>query len=123
VHDGRGVRLDGIMIADSLADLNAGQLSTSINVTETGAYHSGWQQAWTGANPDGTAAADHCSSWADSTTGFHGQSGSPVDASSAWTFDLNYGCSSSSHLYCFSDVPSYNWIFGDGFESGDVSAW
>ena len=122
LNDGRWVRLDGVRIADNLADLTDGQLFTSINVMENGQYYGSWETVWTGTEQDGLLIGGACNDWIDSSDSAHGYVGLPIDTTHLWTKNLNHTCNRANHLYCLSDVVS-SWIFGDDFESGDAGSW
>jgi hypothetical protein len=88
--NGPWVRLDGIKIADNIADLTDDSLFSAINVTETGKYYSGFL-VWTGTNADGTKYLDpdskpnNCSNWASASTTTTGYSGEESFADSLWS--------------------------------------
>ncbi|WAS96254.1 hypothetical protein [Nannocystis punicea] len=72
--EGRYVRPDGVVVADSFAALLAGPLLAAIEIDEHGQPVAG-AGAWTGTMPDGTAVpgATHCEDWTSAT--FADQSG------------------------------------------------
>lgn len=124
VHDGPWVRLDGVPLADDLADLTDGTLFTALNLTDDGTYV-GVGRVWTGTTAAGLRLDRTCLDWTDAgmNTGYYGL----VGASSAiWTdTTVDRICPSSiERLYCFADRPFVDpAIFSDGFESGDPSGW
>lgn len=122
INDGRWVRLDGVKIADNLADLTDGELFTSINVMETGEYYDSWETVWTGTDQDGTLISGACDDWAPGSDATQGRVGRPVDVTPLWTTNFDRDCDTPQRLYCFSDAVS-TWIFGDDFESGDMGSW
>jgi len=122
LNDGRWVRLDGVKIADNLADLTDGQLFTSINVMETGVYTNGFDNVWTATGQDGTLIGGACNNWTDGSDSAQGRVGYSIDTAHGWTAWLDRDCDWPGRLYCFSDVVS-NWIFGDNFEDGDTESW
>lgn len=116
--DGPWVRLDGVRIADSDAELVSGILQAPIDLTETG-HRAGNRGVWTGTVPAGVADADHCGDWR-STSG-DGLRGNAARASDRWTENGPSDCSfTSGALYC---LGAADLSFADGFESGDTSAW
>ncbi len=118
-HDGPWVRLDGVPVAFSKADLTDQWLFSSINHSETGDYNNLWVQ--TGTQVDGTWAGQDCSGWTDGSSGTAAKGISPY-AHYGWTAASNQSCSSMARLYCFSDWDSW-YLFIDGFEDGGFSAW
>jgi len=100
--NGPWVRLDGVKIAGSKADLTDGSLFTSINIDELGEYTS--YAAWTGTNSDGTMFAQHCNNWTDGTDSFSALGGRTSDAGGAWTSAWSsVPCKFNYSLYCFED--------------------
>jgi hypothetical protein len=116
--DGPWRRLDGIPIADSLADLTDYSLRSSLSIDETGARSI--LLPWTGTNGAGLALTDHCSSWSDGTSGSQGEVGRAPRASGTWTQGFPTDCSSAHPIYCFGTVVVLGW---DNFESGDFVRW
>ncbi len=100
--DGPWVRLDGVIVARSKADLTDGEIFTSINLTETGQYF-GNQAAWTGTSSDGTKDITHnCNNWTSSTSIDTAAIGGVISASGEWSSESYYiNCDFSGHLYCF----------------------
>lgn len=118
-HDGPWVRVDGVPVAFSKADLTDQWLYSSINVSETGVYHDTWVQ--TGTLWNGTWATQDCSGWTDGSGGT-GRKGLSPYTSYGWT-EVNFtSCSSLARLYCFSDSDAW-YLFINDFESGDFSMW
>ncbi len=122
VHDGRWVRPDGVILAADLADLTDGFLFSSINVTEQGSYL-GNNGVWTGTEDSGLPRPERCSDWTDGTAGAPGADGSANNTEFGWSWSFgSFPCDFDFlRLYCLSDAETT--IFGDGFESGDTSAW
>ena len=120
VIDGRWVRLDGIPVAESKADLTDGVLFAPINVTETGEYLGNWG-VWSGTHFSGTGTGTNCTDWTVADGGTSGTNGGANDLR-FWTAPSALKCDfGSARLYCLSDSPLP--IFYDGFESSDTSAW
>jgi hypothetical protein len=137
-YDGPWVRLDGILVAENLADLTDGELFAPINVDPLGTY---WGRvpppgtpviefAWTGTDVAGLGSGDDCEDW--STTAAFADAGRPEYADKNWTRNTNGVdpqpriCSTAAGLYCFSEDPrssQLSFIFADGFESGDTTKW
>ena len=113
-HEGPFRRLDGAVVARRLSDLALHLPGTSINVTESGNYVTGF--AWFGIGPN-------CLDWTDATPFASGRMGSVTAADEAWASTATSTCEIGwPRLYCFHDVP-HPLYFSDGFESGDVSWW
>jgi hypothetical protein len=118
-HDGPWLRLDGIEVAASKADLTDQHLETSINLTEAGAYLGNWA-VWTGTGADGTVNSPHCAGWTSGTagTGNYGATGATFEN---WTSQSETSCDFVwSYLYCLQDLPL---VFFDGFDTGGTTAW
>ncbi len=101
--DGPWVRLDGVKVADSNADLIDGSLFTTINLTETGTYY-GSTYAWTGTSYDGIKKTNTCNDWIDGTDTYKGARSYIWDAGTQWS-DAGWGLCSFTffYLYCFED--------------------
>ncbi len=99
---GPWVRLDGVPVANSKADLIDGTLFAPINMTEL----SGLllvERAWTGTVLDGTKQSGTCGDWTQATSASSTNVGVTYDAGRMWTNWNSYTCDRSSHLYCFED--------------------
>lgn len=104
--EGRYVRPDGAVVADSFAALLAGPLLAPIERDEHGQLVAG-AGVWTGTNPDGAAVpgSTHCEDW--TSAAFADQSGyfgTPAATDSQWTFAMVANpttCLDAAHLYCF----------------------
>ena len=115
--DGPWVRLDGVGIATSKADLLDGTLFTSIGVTPSGAYFTG--STWTGTDELGAATAQNCGHWA--ATNGQGDGGYADSVNALWTHGGGAECGNVlAAIYCVCDQTL---LFQDGFESGDLTAW
>jgi len=119
VLPGPWVRVDGVVVFPSPADLATSNLFTALNVTETGAYVSG-NRAWTGTSGSGIAASERCSEWLDGTTGAQGRLGLCASTTTGWTANISRSCNNEYRLYC---LALDNGVFADGFESGDTTGW
>ena len=103
-------RVDGVVVANSFADLIDGSLLAPINITQNGAGVSAGGLsvfAWTGSAPDGsTVAGRTCNNWTDATNAFNAASGAPGSTGGSWTNSQNNGCAgfASDHLVLFSAV-------------------
>lgn len=97
--NGPWVRIDGVRIADDLADMIDGNLFSSINVDENGNYKA--FGVWTGTAPAGQKASDTCGNWLNISA--NGVKGRPINTDSNWTEDVTNGCSANGALYCFED--------------------
>ncbi len=105
--DGPWVRMDGVKVAGSKADLLDGTLFTAIAVTETG-EHLARYQVWTGTYFDGTGTGtDLCSDWSGAHPGAYGRIGQPNSAGEDWSqsraFGFVNGCDRNARLFCFED--------------------
>lgn len=104
-HVGAGpwVRLDGVRVANSKAEMISSQkLLAPINVTEAGAYITG-VSAWTGTDAYGNDTTTNCSDWTIGDGTKNGVFGFPERASGEWTDDTGTGCGNTNQLYCFED--------------------
>jgi hypothetical protein len=120
-YDGPWIRVDGVRIADSLADLVDGELFSALNVKEDGKYLGNYR-AWTGTSTSGVATGDHCDGWTSADGLDEGTQGIVNDSSEDWTEGSASSCSNSGQrLYCFSQTATV--IFVDGFESAGSTAW
>jgi hypothetical protein len=103
--NGPWVRIDGVPVANSKADLTDGSIFTAINLTETGVYISltGARIVWTGTGSNGTKSSDTCNGWTDAST-YSGTAGGALNAGADWA---DYSVSSCSYnfasLYCIED--------------------
>jgi hypothetical protein len=98
--DGPWVRLDGVVLAENLADLMDGELNTSMSLTETGVYVSGFVR--TGTTRNGEKTSDTCNGWTDGSESFNGSTGRTYDRS-GWTASGHPPCNLGMYLYCFED--------------------
>jgi hypothetical protein len=101
--DGPWVRLDGVKVADTKADLTDGSLFAPINVDETLTYWGGFS-AWTGTGSNGQATTSTCSNWTSGSPALSGTRGIASDAADDWS-DLSAPCDRDFEigLYCFED--------------------
>ncbi|MBL8949600.1 MAG: hypothetical protein JNK82_02410 [Myxococcaceae bacterium] len=98
--DGGYVRLDGVTVADSFADLSDGSLDNPLNVTEVGTTMQG--EAWTGLTSTGSSAAN-CANWTNGTNmAPFGNVGVSNQVDQRWTAVFLQECSRTNvRLYCF----------------------
>jgi len=99
--DGPWTRLDGLRVAATKLDLLDGQLATTLNQTETGAYLAD-VQVWTNTTAAGTAAFASCTNWTVDT-GALGFVGRINDSGTHWTRDAAVDCALPQRLYCLED--------------------
>jgi len=102
--NGPWVRLDGIVVAGTKGELIGGaNLSSSLHVTEYGAYVTG--NVWTGTRPDGTRAGSSCNAWVTSASGVNGGSGVAIASQQYWTEYpfVTSNCSNTFRIYCLED--------------------
>lgn len=125
IADGKYVRMDGAVIAQSRIDLLDGSIAAAINLTEEstapsvyGSEHAAY--TWTGTNASGNATTSTCAGWdqpqfANATIGV-------TTATSGWS-DGGYGAEQCQtyqrHLYCFEQPapsnPSQQDFDNDGY--------
>jgi len=95
-------KLDGVIVANSLADLTDGSISSIIDLAEDNTRHSGFSAGsyvWTGTGEDGNKLADTCGDW--NNYGLQGVDGF-VWLTNYWWTNLGSGsCSNQARLYCF----------------------
>jgi hypothetical protein len=102
--------LNGVAVANDLADLTDGSLDNGIDVDEFGNVMMAGLAVWTGTNADGTRASNHCRDW-DWSGGEveFGQFGFTGATNSEWTNRVNNAtCQAGvfSWVYCFEAMPS-----------------
>ena len=118
ITDSAYSRVDGVLVASSLADLTDGNIAAPINLDETGGLHQ-INTLWTGTRPSGHARTHFtCNSW--TTDGYdyddadshddansyqsEGSIGNPFSSDESWT-DRNEGesrtCNADHGFYCF----------------------
>jgi len=120
VEPGPWVRVDGVVVFPSPADLAASNLFTSLNVTETGGYTT-FDRAWTGTTSTGLAAAEMCGDWLDGSAGADGRLGLTAIVTTGWTWNTVVNCDYWDYrLYCLAIDKG---VFWDGFERGDTTGW
>lgn len=113
--DGPWARVDGVVIADDLADLTDGDLKAPLNVDENGTYRLNSHKVWTGTLSNGTKSTNHCEAWLV-RGGFEGDLAIPIESNTNWTeTGESASCNSEYRLYCFSNA-SLHVIYKDGFE-------
>lgn len=101
--DGPWVRLDGVKVAESKADLLDNVLFGPINLTEKGVYGGNWA-VWTGTYGDGGRTTQMCNDWTDGSLSAEGTYGSASGAGANWSQVGGANCDFSSvHLYCLED--------------------
>ena len=116
--DGPWKRVDGVLLADSLADLTDGALDDAIAYDELGARF--FTDAWTGTTEAGLSTANHCLGWTSGVAGDTGTRGRPWRSENDWTGVTPVGCQTSLHLFCFSNQLLLGW---DNFELGIFRRW
>lgn len=119
-YDGPWVRVDGVKVADSKADIIDGVIDAQISVDEYGTYVT-VGLAWTGTMSSGLADTNHCLSWTADAAPYMGESGNPADAFWGWTSAATETCSTQRRIYCFGDLATV--IFIDDYESAGTSGW
>jgi hypothetical protein len=117
---GAWIRLDGFLLASSIASLTDGALGTAIDRDELGQPVT-LPLVWTGTLPTGLFSLNNCLDWSNDS-GAAGTKGEPNNASGEWTADSTLFCDAVRRLYCFSDAPP-SLLFADGFESASFHLW
>lgn len=115
--DGPWARLDGVRVADNLADLTDGSLQTSINLQADGTYLVGLAP-FTGTLASGQVGESHCLGWTSSAPNQVGIRGRQNAVQEHWTRQLFLGptgapCNIPGRLYCLSDSDE---LFADDNE-------
>lgn len=100
ITDARYERIDGVLVADGLADLTDGTLEAAIEVTEIGGPVPS-RYVWTGTRWQGTRASRTCEEW--SPLGFAGHAGRTDRLDRHWTESSGDPCDERYALFCFED--------------------
>jgi hypothetical protein len=107
------VRVDGVSVADSYADLIDGSINHAIFAMEDGAEvpspgGSGNISIWTNTGADGAEVSDEprdCDNWTSASSGLEGRLGmaDPIVTDENWTElgSVQFCDSSNVRLYCF----------------------
>ena len=97
------VRVDGVKVADSFADLTDTTIDAPISVTETGADLAslGFVPVWTGTNSLGNAQGTNCIDWSGETSSLAGWNGNALVSAFQWTSLNSRECNQPARLYCF----------------------
>lgn len=99
-NDGPWVRLDGVLVAGGIDELEQGALESSLHLTEEQRYL-GPVSVWTGS---GAPGADNCADWTSSAAADRGVTGLVNRASALWADErAPRDCSMSNRLYCLAD--------------------
>lgn len=116
--DGPWERVDGVKIADSLADLTDGTLDDPLAIDELDGRFG--VDAWTGTLENGTSTGSNCAGWTSGLGADSGSLGRPWRCVNDWTGGNTFSCDEPFHLFCFSNQLLLGW---DHFESGDLRRW
>ena len=96
---------NGIIIANSWADLTDGTLDAAINVDEAGNQRSAATNVWTNVTTAGAiktdANANDCTNWSTGANVAGGERGSSSSATGTWTNNTAQNCNNTKRLYCF----------------------
>lgn len=123
-NTGPWYRLDGMIFAQSMAEITGGEVTTPLNVTELGNYV-GYATAYTGATASGSPSPDDCKGWTSTSAGVAWGSRvwltvHPDSGGHNWLSDAQVDCALSESpydwpkkLYCLSDIDR---IFFDDFQ-------
>jgi hypothetical protein len=96
-------RLDGVVVADNLADLTDGTLLNPINVDENGNTVGTGTAVWTATDADGRHGnSGTCASWTSSDPVYSALAGVATSAAADWTATGDQTCEKLNQLYCFS---------------------
>lgn len=98
--DGPWVRMDGVLVANSKADLIDGTLFAPMNVTEQNTIIAE-DRAWTGSLLNGTKQPNTCGDWTQPAA--TSDVGITYCAGNGWANWNTFQCSDSARLYCFED--------------------
>ena len=96
------VRVDGVGIAATFADLTDGMLGVALNIDELGALRSD-ASVWTGTRADGVRAPTNCTGFTSSSAAVTGATGNSSNADGFWTNLEGAACSGLSGLYCIEE--------------------
>jgi hypothetical protein len=107
ISNGPWVRVDGVPVAWSKADLTDGVLFAPINMDESGTFHEAASLAdrvWTGTMEDGTRQPDTCAAWTSGSASLSSKVGIFQSASIGWSQNNDFSCDRTTHrIYCFED--------------------
>jgi len=98
------IRTDGVVVADSTAELLSGVLKAPIDRDESGRVRR--IDTWTGTLTSGQPAALHCAGFTTSSQQISGLCGASFFADGRWTDNLQPDCSVALGLYCFQQSES-----------------
>lgn len=119
--DGPWVRIDGVRIAATKADLTDQLLEAPLNVTQQGAYLTNWVVR-SGSFSTGLSTGNDCADWTSSLGAVTANGGRANSSGPNWINIGTAGCDfQSSRIYCFSNVAAV--IFQDDLESAGTTAW
>lgn len=94
-------RVDGVVIANNLADLIDGNIQNIINLSEKGLAPDD-VHAFTGTDTDGTKASNNCLDWTSGNAGDIHMRGKTDQTNNKWTNEKsNTACDHTSGIYCF----------------------
>ena len=96
---GPWVRVDGIPVATSKADLTDGAIFTAIMLTETGAYS--YSAAWTGTQDSGLGTGANCVGWTSQAATDSGTWGNVVFVMGWSSVGTSQACNGVGAIYCF----------------------
>ena len=99
------VRVDGVRIADSAADVLSGNLVAPINVTAARTYEfwAVWGGALTPADTTATPATESCTGWTGAGTAIGGDSNSTFNGDFGWFRGNTLPCGQVAALYCLEE--------------------
>lgn len=100
IVDGKYIRMDGQIIANSKSDLLDNSLAEKIDRNELNNQEAA-KKIWTGTNSDGTNNNKTCNDWTSPDSNDKGLRGQSDKRNSNWTSDANDPCDKQNHLYCF----------------------
>lgn len=99
--EGKLIRVDGEIFANSLNELILGNPKNPLNINEKGEIFN--TEVWTGTLPNGTLApAGNCGEWQSNMNPFKGYYGVSNTTDAEWTYiGENVVCDTFKALYCF----------------------
>jgi len=112
VNEGPWYRIDGVPIANTLAELSTHALQAPLNTAEIRNEYFAGERVWTGVLGDGSPASAHCNQWT-SASGSLGETGIANHTDVSWLASQAVSCSTSGHLYCLADNDT---IFAGPFD-------
>jgi len=103
---GGWVRIDGMSLFGSKADVVAGRLPNNpIALSELGVAPQGTSQVWTGMS-NNVPSGNICNGWQSGAAAELGRVGNATRIDQSWQSDDNAACNLPRHLFCFEQPPA-----------------